>query len=78
VCLTNKNKESIVHKSHSALTWIFIAVAVVVLILGAIFRIAGDNVVFSLRGCILLSGVFLLFAINFSLLRIIRLREEGK
>ena len=58
--------------------WISIAVGILLLILGLIGHFIGGSILISPRGCSLLSISFFALAANFNLLRIIKLREEGK
>ena len=60
------------------LAWFFIALAALILILGLIGICLGGPLLFTSRGCSVLSISFLLFALNFSLIRSIKLREEAK
>lgn|GEM_PF-1652835 len=64
---------------YKSLTWASIAAAAILLLMGlAGAFVPQGKVLISPRGCTLLAQLFLLFAVNFSLLRLIGLKEEGK
>jgi hypothetical protein len=58
--------------------WICLAIGLIFLILGVIGALIHSYVLVSPRGCTLLGQLFLLFAMNFLLFRIIQLREQQK
>ncbi len=59
------------------LSWITIIAAAVIFILGLVGGILSCSLLVSPRGCTLIASALLLFALNFSLLRSLKLREQG-
>ena len=63
------------YKALEGLAWFCVLIAFVMLVFGLIGAFIGGSFIISPRGCTLLSSVSLLFALNFSLFRSIKLRE---
>jgi len=64
---------------YKALTWIALVVGGLFLLLGIVGALIPQGMILvSPRGCTILSQLFLLAALNFSLLRLIGLKEGSK
>ncbi|MBC8278873.1 MAG: hypothetical protein H8E46_11620 [FCB group bacterium] len=64
------------YKWMEVLSWIFIGLAAVVMIFGLIAFLQSSPFLFSSRGCATMSISFLLFALNFSIMRWMKMKEE--
>ena len=66
------------YKWMEGVSWFFIVVAALFLLFGLIGALRNESFIFTPRGCSTLSLSFLLFALNFSVLRISKLKEKEK
>ena len=64
------------YKWMEVLSWIFIGLAALIMVCGLISFIQSSPFLFSSRGCATMSISFLLFALNFSILRWNKMKEK--
>jgi ribose/xylose/arabinose/galactoside ABC-type transport system permease subunit len=63
---------------YKVFSWIGVAVGLIFIILGLIGGLINGAILVSPRGCIFIATLCFVIAINFSLLRLIALKEEKK
>ena len=66
------------YKWMEVLSWIFIGLAALVMIFGLIGFMQSSTFLVSTRGCATLSISFLLFALNFTIMRWTKMKEDAK
>lgn len=65
------------YKWMEFVAWVFIILAVVGMLFGVIGFFKGSPFIFTTRGCTTLSIAFLMFSLNFTVIRAVKLNERN-